>query len=215
MNNKSEAVLRFLKETFPDAKCALHFTNDYECLVAIVLSAQTTDKSVNRITPILFPHYPNPLTLAMADRMDIERDIQSLGLYHNKAKTLQKLGAFLVFRHHGVIPHTLNELLKIPGVGEKTARVFLLERSDSSFIPVDTHLSRIAKRLGYASEKDTPLQIEKKLETNFPKSEWWFIHHSLIEFGREICHAKNPDCEKCPLHKYCLYFKNCVSTMGK
>ncbi len=215
MKEKNKAVLRFLKETFPDAKCTLCFTNDYECLVAIVLSAQVTDKNVNRVTPTLFSHYPNPFALAKANVLDIERDIRSLGLYRNKAKVLQNLGIFLSSNEGGLVPHKLDELIKIPGVGEKTARVFLIERSTLSFIPVDTHLARIAKRLGYAKEKDMPIEIEEKLEQNFPQNEWRFLHHSFIEFGREICHSKKPECERCSLKMYCAYFKKQFSTMGK
>ena len=212
---KSEEVLSYLISTYPNAKCALHFSNDYECLVAIVLSAQTTDKSVNKVTPTLFSHFPNVASLMHAKIEDLENDIKSLGLYKNKAKSLQKLGEYVYLRTNGVIPHDKETLLKIPGVGEKTARVFLLERANAPFIPVDTHLSRIAKRLGYAKENDSPLLIERKLEKNFPIEKWGFLHHAFIEFGRNQCTARNPCCSNCPLSKYCRYFKKNSSTTGK
>ncbi len=212
---KSEEVLSYLSSAYPDAKCALHFSNDYECLVAIVLSAQTADKSVNKVTPALFSSFPSAFSLMHAKIDELENDIKTLGLYKNKAKSLQKLGEYVCLHTSGVIPHDKESLLKIPGVGEKTARVFLLERVNAPFIPVDTHLSRIAKRLGYAKENDSPLLIEKKLEKNFPKEKWGFLHHAFIEFGRNQCTSRNPNCSNCALSKYCHYFKKNSLTMGK
>ncbi len=212
---RNEDLLSFLKKRYPDAHCSLIFSNDFECLVAVLCSAQTSDASVNKVTPFLFAKYKDPSSLMKADIADIEDCIHSLGLYRNKAKSLQKMGEFIVFNYRGEIPHDLEKLRKIPGVGEKTARVFLLERSDIPFIPVDTHLDNIAKRLGYAYKNDSPLTVEKKLEKNFPSSEWRFLHHALIEFGRDICRKGNPRCELCPLQQYCLYFKKCSSMIGK
>ncbi len=212
---RNEELLSFLKKTYPEAKCSLSFSTDYECLVAIICSAQSSDASVNKVTPALFAVCPDPASLMKANLADIESCIHSIGLYRNKAKSLQKMGEFVVFNYNGEIPHDLEKLRKIPGVGEKTARVFLLERSDASFIPIDTHLDNIAKRLGYADANDSSLAVERKLERNFPTYEWRFLHHALIEFGRNVCKRKRPNCEICPMKKHCLYFKKCSSTIGK
>lgn len=215
MTDKSQHVLLYLKQNYSNAKCALHFSNDYECLVAILLSAQTTDKSVNKVTPLLFSHFPGSSELSKAEIATIENDIKSLGLYRNKAKSLQKLGQYIDICCNGKVPHDEERLLKAPGVGVKTARVFLLERTDKSFLPVDTHINRIALRLGYAREGDSPLKIEQKLENNFPKEEWRFLHHAFIEFGRAECLAKNPRCRTCNLSGFCRFYKKYFSTIGK
>lgn len=212
---KDEAVLIYLENAFPEAKCSLCFSNDYECLVSVVLSAQTTDQSVNKVTPSLFQAYPDVSSLAKADVKEIEKFIKSLGLYHNKAKSLQKLGGFIDFAYHGEIPHNLELLKKVPGVGEKTARVFLLERGDQDFLPVDTHIRRISVRLSYSKVDDSPLSIEKKLERAFPKEKWRFLHHAFIEFGRKRCKSISPLCDNCPLSGYCSYFKKNSPTIGK
>ncbi len=215
MMGKNERLLSFLKDNYPDASCSLRFSSDYECLVSIICSAQTSDEGVNKVTPFLFAKYPDAASLMNANVSDIERCIHSIGLYRNKAKSLQKMGEFIVFQYNEQIPHDLEKLRKIPGVGEKTARVFLLERSELPFIPVDTHLDNIAKRLGYARKSDKPLVVEKKLEESFPIEEWRFLHHALIGFGREICKKKNPKCGLCPMKEYCLYLKKCFSMTGK
>jgi endonuclease-3 len=212
---KSEAVLAYLKKTYPDARCALLFHNDYECLVAILLSAQTTDKSVNAVTPALFRDFPSPKELSAASLSAIEKDIKRLGLYHSKAAHLLALGQLLHERYGDAVPHDFQLLTSLPGVGTKTAGVFLAERIARPAIPVDTHIHRIACRLGYAKEKQNPLQIEALLEKSFPSSEWIFLHHALILFGREKCGAAKPCCADCPLSPYCLYFKRNVSTKGK
>jgi endonuclease-3 len=214
-SEEREAILSFLHKDFNDAKCALVFTNDYQCLIDISLSAQTTDKSVNRVTPALFAKYPDFASLSQAKIEDVESLIKSLGLYHNKAKNLLALAKEVTFKYQGQLPHNRALLESLPGVGSKTAAVFLLERSEQSFIPVDTHVKRIACRLGYARDKDEPLKIEKKLEKSFPENEWKFLHHALISFGRERCGASSPNCSNCPLISYCSYFKRNSSTKGK
>ena len=215
MKIKDQLLLDYLHKRFPEAGCALHFASDLECLVAIALSAQTTDVSVNKVTPILFAHFSDAKAYAEGPLEAIENDIRSLGLYRNKAKNLQALGKALSESYGGVVPHSFEDLVKLPGVGTKTAGVFLLERGDRPAIPVDTHVSRVSIRLGYAKSGDSPLAIEKKLEKTFPKEEWKFLHHSLIWFGREECHAQKPNCGACPLKDYCSFFKKTSSTTAK
>lgn len=215
MTAKSEAVLAFLSARFPDAQCALHFANPYQCLVAIALSAQTSDKSVNAVTPKLFADFPSPSALALAPVEAIENDIRSLGLFHAKAAHLAQLGRDLQRNHAGEIPLNKDELVALPGIGNKTAGVFLLEIAAIPAIPVDTHVHRIACRLGYAQEKDSPEKAEKVLEKAFPREQWGFLHHALIRFGREICHASKPECARCSLSGHCLYFKKNSSMSGK
>jgi endonuclease-3 len=215
MTPKSEAVLSYLKTYYADAKCALVFHNPFECLVAISLSAQTSDKSVNGVTPKLFQEFPTPEAMGKAPISAIEKAIQSLGLYHNKAKNLQALGQALSERYAGVVPFDFDSLTLLPGVGTKTAGVFLLEMASRPAIPVDTHVHRIADRLGYSQEDETPLKVEAKLERAFPQEEWCFLHHAFIAFGRGECHAQHPDCSRCALKGYCSYFKKNCSTKGR
>lgn len=215
MNRKSASLLLFLKKEFPDAKCALNFANDYECLTAILLSAQATDKSVNAVTPSLWNHYPDPKALSLAENEAIERDIRSVGLSHSKALRLKELGVRLYKDFNGLVPHSFETLIDLPGVGKKTAGVFLIERDGRPAIPVDTHIGRIAHRLRYSKEGEDPFSIEMHLEKSFPKEEWIFLHHALISFGRNICKAKKPLCEKCEMCRFCSYFRKTRSTTGK
>lgn len=214
-NEVSEALLAYLHELYETASTALDFSNDYQCVVAISLSAQTTDKSVNKVTPTLFKDFPDFESLGQGPIEKIEGDIKSLGLYHNKAKNLLALGKEVSKKYGGLLPHDRKKLEELPGVGSKTAAVFLLERSEQAFLPVDTHIKRIAFRLNYCKEDESPLSIEKKLEANFPKDEWKYLHHALIYFGRNICQAQNPACASCKLQGYCRYFKRNFSTKGK
>ena len=215
MTTRSEAVLAYLKKRFPNPRCGLVFHNPFECLVSIALSAQTTDVSVNKVTPILFEKFPDAFSMSKAPISEIEDCIKSLGLYRNKAKSIQSLSQCLVEKYGGEVPRTKAELVKLPGVGNKTAGVFLLEIERVPAIPVDTHITRIAERLGYAKAEIGPDAIEKKLEKAFPKEEHIYLHHALIWFGREICHAKNPQCGDCELQGYCAYFKKSSLTKGK
>ena len=211
-NEKVAAILSYLHDNYDDAKTALDFTNDYECLVSIILSAQTTDKSVNKVTPALFKHFPDFESLGKASIEEIENDIKTLGLYHNKAKSINALGKVMASEYNSVIPSDKKTLTSLPGVGIKTAGVFLLERRGEQVIPVDTHVRRIAIRLGFAGENDEFSAIERKLEKAFPYEEHSFVHHSFINFGRTKCSAQRPACEGCPLASYCKYNS---STKGK
>ena len=195
----------YLSGEFPDARCSLWFHSPFECLVAVSLSAQTTDEAVNRVTPALFDAYPTPEQMGAADIEDVEAKIKSIGLYHNKARNLIALGKALQERFGGVVPHTIEELTSLPGVGVKTASVVLIESFDIPAFPVDTHISRICKRLGYAKDGDSAEKIMSKVKRLFDEQEYKDLHHRLIAFGRKICHAKNPECEKCPFTGRCRF----------
>jgi endonuclease-3 len=215
MKAKSEELLRVLKLHYPSATSTLNFKNDYECLVAIVLSAQTSDKSVNEVTPSLFNAFPDLTSLATASLPKVEGIIKHLGLYHAKATNLIKLAQKVNEEYQGIIPHEYKELIVLPGVGNKTARVFLLERLNEPAIPVDTHVKRISVRLGLAKDKEEPIVVEKHLEALFDPEVQGYVHHALIYFGREICVAQKPKCSICELKNECPYFKRCSMTKGK
>lgn len=215
MNKKESDVIAFMAKRFPDAKCALVFSNPYECVCAVMLSAQTSDKSVNLVTPKLFEAYPNPSSLAKANLEDVETIIKSLGLYKNKAKNLIAMAQVLVDEYGGEVPSRKEDLVSLPGVGVKTANVVGAECFGTAAIAVDTHVSRVASRLGYAKEGTDPVKIEGILEKRFPKESHIKLHHQLIWFGREICHARKPDCPSCELGCHCLYFKKASSKTGK
>lgn len=215
MKEKDKAVYAFLEENFPHAKCALNYRNEFECLIAVILSAQTTDKKVNSLTPILFEKYPTPEALKNADQRDVEEIIKPLGLFKNKAKNIVALSKVIQDEYSGRIPLDFETLISLPGVGIKTANVVLAELASRPAIAVDTHVARVAKRLRYAYESDEPPTIEKKLEKAFPRECWIKLHHRIIFFGREICHAKKPECDRCSLGKYCAYSKKARSTASK
>ncbi len=209
--SKNEFLASSFKAHYPEAKCSLVFNSPYECLVAVLLSAQCTDEKVNKVTPNLFAKYPTVEKLAKADLSDIESCIHSLGLYKNKAKNLQKLAIYVSNNFNGKIPNDYRALISLPGVGNKTARVVLMESFNEPSFPVDTHVSRIAARLGLAKVGEEPLKIEQKLESYFDKSDQAKLHHCFISFGRDICHARNPECVRCFLQSECLYFAKKIS----
>ncbi len=204
--SKIELLSSSFLALYPEAKCSLVFASPYECLVAVLLSAQCTDEKVNKVTPVLFAKYPNVDSLAKADLKDLEACIHSLGLYKNKAKNLQKLASFLSSNRNGEIPNDYKALVSLPGVGNKTARVVLMEAFGEPSFPVDTHVARIAVRLGLAKEEDEPIEIEKKLESYFERKDQAKLHHCFIDFGRDVCHARNPECSRCFAQGECRYF---------
>ena len=197
-----EEILNYLDEMFPDAHCELVYNNHFELLVAISLSAQTTDAKVNKITPILFSKYPFPINLSEANIDDVIDILMPLGLAKTKAKNIINLSKILVDKYNGNIPHTKEELTKLPGVGVKTANVFLAEGLKVNAFAVDTHVSRVAQRLGI-SKSDNPLVIEEDLKKYFNEKDWIKLHHQFIFFGRYFCKAKNPQCNNCKVRKYC------------
>lgn len=197
--------LATLNQMFPDAKAELNYQNPFELLIAVVLSAQTTDKAVNKVTEKLFTAYPNAEALAQANLLDVENTIKTIGLYHNKAKNIIALSQVLVEKHHGLVPQEREQFEALPGVGRKTTNVVISNAFGIPALAVDTHVARISVRLGLAKEKDSVLEIEKKLNRKIPKQHWLKVHHQMIFFGRYHCLAKNPKCNICPLFDDCKY----------
>lgn len=203
----STLIKKSLNQLYPDAYCELNHATNFELLVAVVLSAQTTDKNVNTVTPKLFEKYPDALSLSKAKVKDVERIIRKIGLYHNKSINIINLSKKLVEDFDGEVPNNRIDLESLPGVGRKTANVILSNCFDYPAFAVDTHVSRVSKRLNIASKEDDVYQIEEKLMSTFPKKDWGKLHHQFIFFGRYKCKAKNPECLDCPLRKICNYFE--------
>lgn len=205
LSTKSKLIIDYFDEILPDAKCELNYTKDYELLIAVMLSAQTTDKAVNSVTSILFDKYKTLEELNFASLEDIENCIHRLGLYKNKAKNIKLIVYDLINRFEGKVPSSMEELTSMSGIGRKTANVVRCELFSLEEFPVDTHIERIAKRLGYASESDNVLQVEMKLRKVFPKDKYIKLHHQFIHFGRYYCSSRNPHCANCPLKSYCKH----------
>lgn len=199
----TDEILDILEEMFPDAHCELIHRNPFELLVAVVLSAQTTDAAVNKITPALFEAFPTPQALANADIKDIEDKIRRIGLYRNKARSIQQLSISLVESYDGVVPESMKQLTSLAGVGRKTANVVRSVCFDIPSIAVDTHVDRISKRLGLAKVSDSVETVEKKLKRKIRRERWNKAHHLFIFFGRYFCTARNPKCEECPFQSFC------------
>src|SRR3954453_8215608 len=195
-------MLRALAVTHPDAHCELDFTTPLELAVATILSAQSTDKGVNTVTPKLFARYPTALAYAEADRAELEEMIHSTGFFRNKANSLIGLGAAVVERHDGVLPNTLDELVKLPGIGRKTANVILGNAFDVPGITVDTPFGRLVRRWGWTAEED-PVKVEHAIGELVPKRDWTIVSHQVIFHGRRVCHARKPACGACSLAADC------------
>ena len=200
-------ILDTLDQMFPDAHCELNHRNAYELCVAVVLSAQTTDVSVNKATPALFEKYPTAKDLACAKQEDVEQCIKKIGLYRSKAKNIIGLAQYAVEHFDGQIPNTMEQLIQLPGVGRKSANVVLSVCFGIPAFAVDTHVERISKRLGFARKNDTVWDVERKLMKKIPKKDWILTHHRLIFFGRYHCLAKKPNCDICPVQTYCKFYK--------
>ncbi|MCR4710186.1 MAG: endonuclease III [Clostridiales bacterium] len=197
-------VLDILAETYPEAKCALDHVNTFELLVAVVLSAQTTDKSVNRVSPQLFAKYPDAKSLSEAKQEDVEEIIRTIGMYRTKSKNIINLAKALCDKYDGKVPGDYDSLVSLPGVGRKTANVVLSVGFGEQRIAVDTHVFRVANRIGLVKAKDV-LQTELDLMECLPHDRWSEAHHSLIFHGRNICDARKPKCKECPLRELCLW----------
>lgn len=197
-------VLDRLKETYPEAECALEHKNIWQLLVAVVLSAQTTDVSVNKISGDLFGKYPDPISLASASTDDVERIIKTIGMYRTKSKNIINLAGRIIAEYDGEVPNDFDKLISLPGVGRKTANVVLSVGFGEQRIAVDTHVFRVSNRLGLCDEKDV-LKTELALQKQIPKDRWSESHHSLIWHGRRVCHARKPDCDNCPVKEKCKY----------
>ena len=200
---KINETLEFIDSLFPDAKCELFYNQDYELAIAVMLSAQTTDKAVNKVTSVLFARFPTVESLKNAELSEIEYIIKSIGLYKNKAKNIKDLAKVLVDEFGGVLPSDKNDLQRLPGIGNKSAGVIRCEVFKIPDLPVDTHIIRISNRLGFADSKDEPIDIEHKLKKLIPEDRWIKTHHQLIHFGRYFCTAKKPRCEACKLRDFC------------
>lgn len=203
---KSNRILETIRELFPNASCELKYNNPFELLIAVVLSAQTTDKRVNIVTEELFSKYNSCYELANADYNDVYNIIKPLGLAKNKTKNIIDLSKILYSSYDGVVPNTREELIKLPGVGRKTANAVLIEGFRIPAIAVDTHVSRVSNRLGL-SNSDNVLIIEEDLMKQYSKDEWYFVHHGLLFFGRYFCLSQNPKCNECKLKDICNYKK--------
>ena len=195
-------ILDALKTEYPDAECALNFNNKFELIVAVALSAQTTDKSVNDATPALFKKYPTAKKLAAAKPEDVEPYIKRIGMYRTKSKNIIGLAKALTEKHGGEVPQDYEALVQLPGVGRKTANVVLSVGFGEQRIAVDTHVFRVSNRIGLVDEKDV-LNTEESLMKVIPYERWSEAHHSLIFHGRNCCHARKPDCENCCIGKLC------------
>ena len=201
MNNK--LIEEYLDYLFPNPKCELIYHTDYELLMAVVLSAQSTDKRVNTVTPIIFKKYSTLKELKEADLRDLEDIIRPVGSFRKKASYIKDIATILMDEFNGIVPRDRDILMKFPGVGRKTINVFLSEYYNEPAIAVDTHVERISKRLGIASKNDDVLKVEKKLMKFFKKEEWGRRHLQLVLFGRYYCKAIKPECRDCKLKDIC------------
>ncbi|MBQ8986552.1 MAG: endonuclease III [Lachnospiraceae bacterium] len=195
-------MLDLLRAEYPEAGCALDHVDTFQLLVAVVLSAQTTDVSVNKVTPKLFEKYPNAKTLATADQEDVIERIRTIGMYKTKSKNIINLAKELCEKHGGVVPGDYDSLVALPGVGRKTANVVLAEGFGQQKIAVDTHVFRVSNRIGLAEEKDV-LKTEYALMEILPEDRWTEAHHELIFHGRRCCSARKPACDRCPIASLC------------
>ena len=200
-------ILDSLETMHPEAACALDFGTLFQLLSAVMLSAQTTDVSVNKVTPVLFAKYPTAEAMAEADPLDVQEIIKTIGLYKNKSKNIVALSKMLVSEYGGEVPGSFDDLVRLPGVGRKTANVVLAEGFGQARIAVDTHVFRVSNRIGLTCAKD-PEGVEKKLMERLPEEQWARAHHLLIFHGRKLCHARKPDCGSCLLAGLCLFEKN-------
>ncbi|NEU28162.1 endonuclease III [Paenibacillus polymyxa] len=205
-------ILDTIGTMFPDAHCELNHNNAFELTIAVLLSAQCSDQMVNKVTADLFQKYKSPEDYLAVPLEELEQDIRRIGLYRNKAKHIHNLCRILIDQYEGEIPSEHDQLVKLPGVGRKTANVVVSTAFDVPAIAVDTHVERVSKRLGFAGWDDSVLEVEKKLMKRVPRDEWSVTHHRLIFFGRYHCKAQNPQCQVCPLLDVCREGKKRMKT---
>jgi len=202
---KAREAMEIICGMFPDAHCELNHANVFELTIAVLLSAQATDKGVNKVTANLFEKYKTPADYLAVPLRELENDLRAIGLYKMKSKNVRKLCDILIADYKGEVPGTYDDLLRLPGVGRKTANVVLSVWFGVPRIAVDTHVERISKRLKFARLKDSVLEVEERLMYLLPEETWSHSHHALIFFGRYHCTARNPKCEGCPLYERCGY----------
>jgi len=200
---RAKKITALLKKNYPDSKCTLNFKTSHQLMVATILSAQCTDERVNIVTKELFKKYRKPSDYANIDIGELEEDIRSTGFFRNKAKSIQGSASLIVDNHKGKIPNNMPELIKLPGVGRKTASVILgTAFGIADGVVVDTHVGRISQKLGFTKEKD-PIKVEKDLIKILPQKDWILFSHLIIDHGRAVCKARKPDCSNCFLAKLC------------
>lgn len=199
---RTKKIIDILAKEFPDSKTALHYTNALELLIATILSAQCTDTRVNKVTPELFKKYPAPQHYVDVSLEELGDDIRSTGFFNNKAKSIQNCCREMIDRFGGKVPNTIEDLVSLPGIGRKTANVVLGNAFGIPGIVVDTHVRRLAGRLGLSDKKD-PDKIEMDLNEIVPQEEWTHFSHLFIDHGRKICHARKPLCAQCPINHLC------------
>lgn len=198
-------ILSFLKDEYPDSRCHLNFSTPLELLVGSILSAQCTDERVNKVTEKLFRKYRDAEDFSSADIEELEQDIRSTGFFRNKAKSIKKSSNFIVEHYDGKVPDTVDELVKLPGVGRKTANVITGNYYAKPAIIVDTHIRRLSNRLGLSDSSD-PVKIENELRAILPEDEWTFFSNALGDHGRTVCKSRTPLCHRCDLSGICPYF---------
>lgn len=201
--NKNKDILDYLNEVVPNPVCELNYNKDYELLLAVMLSAQTKDARVNKVTKVLFSKYDSLEKLKNASIKDIENIIKELGNYHKKAEGVINIAKILDEKYNGKVVNNREILESLPMVGRKTTNVVLSELFNEPTIAVDTHVERVSKRLGIAKKDDDVLKVEEKLKRNFDKDIWGRLHKQLVLFGRYHCTSRNPSCDNCKLKKYC------------
>ena len=204
---KIDKIMSYLNELFPEAECALNFNNSYELLVAVILSAQCTDKRVNIVTKDLFPLANSPEKMLALGQERLKEIIHPCGFFNTKSKAIIETSQDLIDRFDGKVPSTLDELTSLKGVGRKTANVVIANAFNGQTIAVDTHVHRVSKRLGLTSENSTPLKCEMNLLSVIPEDKRSKFHHQLILFGRNVCKAINPKCDECQLKNICKFYK--------
>jgi endonuclease III len=217
MSKKQESynkIIDILEETYPDAHCELVHESAFELLVATVLSAQTTDKKVNQVTEKMFKKYNTPEAFAKIEQEELEKEIKEIGLYRNKAKNIIALSKMIIEEYNGIVPGTMEELTRLPGVGRKTANVVLSNAFGVPAIAVDTHVFRVSNKIGLAKTKDVS-ETEEQLMKNIPKERWSKAHHLLIFHGRRTCSARKPNCSKCTINAYCKEYQKSLKKENK
>lgn len=206
---KTEKVYDLLKKAYPDAKCGLVFNTPLQLLISTILSAQATDKSVNKVTEELYMQYPDLDSLLTLSHEEIAQKIKQIGLYRTKSKNIYNMLRVLKNKYKGKVPKNMDDLMSLPGVGRKTASVVLAEAFNIPAFPVDTHVFRITRRIGIAKE-NTADKVSDEMMKKLPKYKWHLMHHLLITHGRTICTAKSPKCKICNVNEICTYYKKVV-----
>jgi len=212
---KTQEAVKRMEQLFPDAKGELNHNSPFQLLIAVILSAQATDVSVNKTTPELFAAYPTPEALAAAPLDDVMAKIRTIGLYKNKANNIKKTAQMLLDDFGGQVPQTIEELMTLPGVGRKTANVVAGDAFGVPAIAVDTHVERVSKRLRICKQSASVTEVEETLMKKIPKEKWVQTHHTMILFGRYHCTARSPKCDDCPLLDLCAFGQKETDRKGK